>query len=169
MQSEEKTGDSDQVSEGSSSKDGAQSSGTWAVTSPLDNLSSCSQLQLSNGFSQADRRPGLPDAERWEANLVATRAYVEQNGGRHPHSRSACAEERKLGAWRETQRKRRRGQGTCAALSAAQVQQLEQVPGWSWAGWGRAELDAPRGLPPALGISALHPGATQVIEPREVD
>ena len=118
---------------------------------------------------EEEERRSVKLTERWEANLAATRAYVEQNGGRHPRSNSACAEERKLGAWRETQRKRRRGQGTCAALSAAQVQQLEQVPGWSWAGWGRAELDAPRGLPPALGISALHPGATQMIEPREVD
>ena len=68
---------------------------------------------------------------RWEANLTALRAYTEESGGRQPGlSSSACAEERRLANWCNNKRAVRDGT-QAGALSAAQVQQLEHVRGWS--------------------------------------
>ena len=93
--------------------------------------------------------------ERWEANLAALRAYAEEHGGRQPSTISVCAEERKLGAWRHSQRQVRRGtQG--GALSAARVRQLEQVQGWSWgAAAGRGETGTDSMASPASKDAAL--------------
>ena len=77
-------------------------------------------------------------SERWEANLAALQAYMQENEGRHPRRSSACAEERKLGNWREQQRQVRRGTSE-GVLSAAQVRQLKQLRGWSWGAAGAAE------------------------------
>ena len=103
--------------------------------------SSWRQLKL-----HADTLP-VRSNERWEANLAALQAYVEEHGGRQPsrYRSSACAEERKLAMWRAKQRTVRRGTAE-GVLSTAQERQLEQVRGWSWgAAAGRTETGVDEG------------------------
>ena len=75
--------------------------------------------------------------QRWEANLLALQTFVEENDGRYPvlstSTRSSCVEEHHLLAWRDTQRRVRRGT-LRGVLSAAQEQRLEKLRGWSWGG-----------------------------------
>ena len=80
---------------------------------------------------------GLEVALRWEASLAALRAYVD--GGRYPGPRSACAEERSLAHWCQTQRQAWRLTTGDALVSCRLVpisdehaRQLGKVRGWKW-------------------------------------
>ena len=72
-------------------------------------------------------------SERWEANLAALQAFVEENDGRYPRRdrSSACAEERKLADWRNNQLRQMRSTGSKGFLSAAQARKLQQLRGWT--------------------------------------
>ena len=69
--------------------------------------------------------------ERWQANLAALRAFVEENSGRYPRKATACAQQQRLATWCNSLTQF----GT--VISTAQVRQLEQLQSWSW---GEREL-----------------------------
>jgi superfamily II DNA or RNA helicase len=69
-------------------------------------------------------------SDKWNKKFNSLKSFYLKNN-KYPSQNSKDKEEKSLGMWIGTQKKSKKGQGTCK-LTPDQIKQLETLPNWKW-------------------------------------